>query len=123
LPNTKLICLFQLTPELCLELLDATKIIFIDASFSNQNQYALACSLENSLNSNLSHHISPFTIIQTLKTLYKKDVAFEIYSILTSNFDSIKNNPHYEACIDKTLKQIISTLKNNKNLISCLYKL
>lgn len=106
LQNTKLISVFQLTPELCLELLDASKLIFIDATYSNQNHYAIACSLDKSLNSKLSHHISPFTLIESLKTLYNKNIDFEIFSILTANFDSIKNSSSYLNCIDKTSKYI-----------------
>lgn len=93
-----------------MELLDVKKIIFIDATFSNQTPYALACSLEKSLNSNLSHHISPFTIIELLKTLYKKDCEFEIFSIFTNNFDFIENEFKYKKGIFDTSTFILNTI-------------
>ncbi|XPV83985.1 MAG: hypothetical protein ACNI22_00025 [Halarcobacter sp.] len=111
LANTKLLCLLQLTPELCLQLQDATKIIFVDATYSEQNPYALACSLEKSVNSNITHHISVFTIIEILKNLYGKNPDFEIFSILTKNFDSIINNAYYTNCINETSKQIILSIQ------------
>jgi len=111
LENTKLLSLFQLTPELCLQLQDANKIIFVDASYSEKNQYALACSLENSSNNTLSHHISPLTLMQILKDLYNKNIDFEIFSILTKNFDTITNNSDYTVCIETTAQEITFSIK------------
>ena len=91
LHNTKLLEVFQLTPELVLELLDAEEIVFIDAAYSQEEPYGFACSLERENGVILSHHITPQTIIRSLQILYNKEVKYEIFSMLTSHFDTIKN--------------------------------
>jgi hydrogenase maturation protease len=106
LENTKLISLHQLTPEVVLQLLDANEIIFIDASYDEKNHYALACSLTEQDNLNLSHHISPKTIIYMLKSLYYKKSKFFIYSMLSCSFDKIKDNKRYKNSIDAVVKQL-----------------
>ena len=70
LTSTKLITVFQLTPELCLELLDAQELVFIDACYSNTEHYRLACSMESFGSINLSHHISPKVILSLLSNVY-----------------------------------------------------
>ena len=109
LSNTKLISTFQLTPELCLELLEASEIIFIDALYYKDLNYSLVCSLESSKNTNLSHHISPEIIIAMLRDLYKCKVEYEIYSMSTCNFDKFLEKEKYDFCV----KEISNFLRNN----------
>lgn len=109
LPNTKLISTFQLTPELCLRLKEASKIIFIDAAFDLNENYKLACGLENSTQNSLSHHISIKTIISMIKELYKKDIEYEVFSMLTSNFDEIEDEKRYK----KSIKSVSSFIRNS----------
>lgn len=106
LKNTKLISTFQLTPELCLELLDSSKIIFIDALYSNKRPYLLACSLEKSISTNLSHNISPEIIISMLENLYNHKIEYEIYSMTTCNFEKILDEKKYETCVNKVFEFI-----------------
>jgi hydrogenase maturation protease len=103
LQNTKLISAFCLTPELVLELLDADTIIFVDACYDTQNPYVLACSLHQD-SSKLSHHIVPQMILSLLKEVYKKEPAFEIFSMLTCNFEMIKAKERYETSVAKIAK-------------------
>lgn len=104
LKDTKLIETYQLTPEICLELLDAKKLIFIDAAFSNTNHYKIACHLEYTHDTtNLSHHISPKVIISLLNNVYEIYPEYEIYSMFTNQFDVILDNKKYKDCLDKTI--------------------
>ena len=103
LSDVHLISCFQLTPELCLELLDCKKVIFIDASYCNNSHYTLSCPLLNTKTQNLSHHISPLVLVSLLKDVYKKELAFEIFSMATNNFTHIKNFKEYNKCIEKTV--------------------
>jgi hydrogenase maturation protease len=100
LKNTKLISTFQLTPELCLELLDAKEIIFIDACYleNEKYHYNLGCSIEHQ-DTNLSHHISPKTIIELLNSVYNKHPQYFIYGMFTNNFDEIANTNKYKKAI------------------------
>ncbi|XOB61938.1 hypothetical protein ACMC56_15240 [Campylobacterota bacterium DY0563] len=107
LKNTKLISTFQLTPELSLELKEAKRIIFIDASYSEENQYKLACTLENNSSSSLSHHITIKTLMTMINTLYNKEPSYEVYSMLTNSFEEIKNKKDYERCIEETIKSLL----------------
>lgn len=99
----------QLLPELCLELLDSNHIIFIDVSFDEKKEYILACKLKEEISTNLSHHISPHTIIYMLKNLYNKSFEYEIYSMLCNSFDEIKNKERYKGCVN----DVVSFLKTN----------
>lgn len=108
LKNTKLISAFQLTPEIVLELLEADEIIFIDACSNEKNHYALACSLSVQSHFNLSHHISPRTIIAMLESLYEKHPNFFIYSMMTKSFDNIKNENIYKMRIEQIVHHISS---------------
>jgi hydrogenase maturation protease len=105
LKDTKLISAYQLTPELCLDLLDASKIIFIDACYG-KNHYAQACDITESQDTNLSHHISPKIIISMLKNLYDVDIEYEIYSMITDEFDCIKDRNSYEKCVREVVKAL-----------------
>lgn len=107
--NTKFISTFQLTPELALELQDAKKIVFIDAAYSLENNYKLACSLEEINQNNLSHHISIKTILEILKTLYNKNPKYEVYSMLTNSFENISNKEKYKESINKTTEFILNS--------------
>ena len=100
LHNTKLIEVFQLTPELVLDLFDAEEIVFIDAAYSQEDPYAFACPLQGEKGGTLSHHITPKTIIQLLQTLYKKEVRYEIFSMLTCQFERIGNKRFYRDKIE-----------------------
>ena len=109
LENTKLISTFQLTPELVLDLLDFDEIIFIDACYSPDNTYALACTVLKQNSTNLSHHISPDVVIAMLNNIYGKYPHFEIHSMLTNNFDEIIDKKIY-----KTTIEILITALNKK---------
>lgn len=101
LKNTKLISTFQLTPELCLDLIEAKEVIFIDACYSNSNHYELACSLESINTQNLSHHMDIKLIIKMLNELYSCYPKYEVYSMITNSFEKIKNESKYKRCITK----------------------
>jgi hydrogenase maturation protease len=107
LKNTTLLSAFQLTPEMALELLDYSHIIFIDTAFSPCCQYALACSLENAKGVTLSHHISAFHLIDILNTLYGHFPSFEIFSMLGNNFEAITNKIAYHQALEKTTQFLI----------------
>ncbi|QOY52914.1 hypothetical protein [Candidatus Sulfurimonas baltica] len=106
LKDTKLITLFQLTPELCMDLLDADEVVFIDAAFCEDNQYALACSIQNQTSLTLSHHISINTIKEMLNILYNHYPKIEVFSMLTCSFDEIKNRDLYECRLNEIVKFI-----------------
>ncbi|TLP38462.1 hydrogenase maturation protease [Arcobacter arenosus] len=106
LPNTKLISTFQLTPELSLELKEATRLIFIDATFSNINNYSLACNLEEYKHDQLSHHISIRTILMILERLYNTKPEYELYSMFTNSFNEIIDEKNYEKAIKKVVEFI-----------------
>ncbi len=107
LPNTKLISTFQLTPELSLELKEATKLIFIDATFNKKDNYSLACKLEEYEYDHLSHHISIRTILMILERLYNIKPEYELYSMFTNNFNEILDEKNYE----KSIEEIVQFLK------------
>lgn len=111
LPNTKLLSVMQLTPELTLELLEATHIVFVDAAFSQTDNYALACSREIQKDATLSHHISPQTILMFLATLYKKEPTYEIFSMLSANFDKIEDKCSYKRSLNAVVEYLF-ILKN-----------
>lgn len=102
LKNTTVLSAFQLTPEMALEMLEYSHIIFIDTAFSPSHAYALACSLEKSNRVNLSHHISAFHLIHILNTLYGHFPSFEIFSMLGNNFEAISNVVAYKEALEKT---------------------
>lgn len=107
LPNTKLLKKFQLTPELTLELLDATKIVFVDASFCKTNHYTLAVPMDKNMNNqNISHQLSPHTIIEMLKLLYDVRVDYEIYSMMTCEFERIVDERKYWKCVKTLIKNL-----------------
>ncbi len=107
LPNTKLISTFQLTPELSLELKEATKLIFIDATFNHKDNYSLACNLEEYKYDQLSHHISIRTILMILERLYNTKPEYELYSMFTNNLDEIIDEKNYE----KSIKEVVQFIK------------
>ena len=109
LKDTKLISTFQLTPEIVLELQDCKEIVFIDACYSIDDNYKLACSVEEENSSNLSHHITPKTIMAMLNGIYNKYPTFIIYSMLTNSFDKIFDNKKYINSIKKTTQDITKT--------------
>lgn len=109
LKDTKLISTFQLTPEIVLELQDCKEIVFIDACYSIEDNYKLACSIEEENSSNLSHHITPKTIMAMLNGIYNKYPTFKIYSMLTNSFDKIFDNKKYINSIKKTTQYIAKT--------------
>jgi len=99
LDNTRLISLFQLTPEIVLDLLDAEEIVFVDATYSQYNHYALACTIKEPNSRLLSHHISPYLIIEILQHLYQKNPKYQFYSMFTDSFDSIVDEMRYNEAI------------------------
>lgn len=106
--NTKLISTFQLTPEISLELKEANKLIFVDASFSEES-YKLACSLETLNTNKLSHHIKIVEIISILENLYNCKPYYEVFSMLTKNFDEIVDKNKYK----KVVKEVASFIANS----------
>lgn len=107
LADTKLISAFQLTPELCLELLEAQEIIFVDATYG-KNRYSLASDITQTSNTNLSHHITPKVIVSILKDVYSLEFNYMIYSMVTDCFDNIGNSIKYQECIDATVGYIVN---------------
>lgn len=106
LKDTKLISAHQLTPEMVLELQEADEIIFIDTCYDEKNPYSLACSLTEQSSLNLSHHISPKTIIYMLKNLYAKNPDFYIYSMMSSSFDVIEDKRRYRESVERVSKHL-----------------
>lgn len=106
LKNTKLISVFQLTPELSLEIQDASELIFIDAAASLDNHYKLACSFEQMKQNSLSHHISIKMILKILEELYMVKPKYQVFSMLTNNFDKIIEDKKYNMCIERVVKFI-----------------
>ncbi|WP_345991428.1 hypothetical protein [Sulfurimonas sp. HSL-1716] len=98
--DTRLISAFGLTPEVVLELLDTDEVIFVDAAFSKEGDYALACSI-NKESTHLSHSILPHTIISILENVYKKHPTYQIYSMLTNSFENIDDAKKYRENIAK----------------------
>ena len=96
LKDTKLISAHQLTPELVLELLEAAEIVFVDTCYSKEACHALACSLNPQNGLNLSHHISPKSIVKMLNTLYDRHPGFLIYSMISENFENISDKRRYD---------------------------
>ena len=113
LKNTKLISTFQLTPELCLELLEAKKIIFVDALYSLELKYILACDIAQDIKgTNLSHSISPKIITSMLRDLYNCSFSYEIFSMTTCNFKhNINNNQSelYKNCVKRVSDFILNS--------------
>lgn len=107
LENTKLISTFQLTPELCLELLEADELIFIDASYSGFHQYILACPIEISYNQSLSHFLTPHTLMTMLQAVYNHNPEYKIYSMLTDSFEKIWDNKKYQKCIRRIIQSLL----------------
>jgi hydrogenase maturation protease len=106
LNGTKLISVFQLTPELALELKEFDEIIFVDAAHCEKHHYALACSLDSTEQNTLSHHISIQMILSILKSLYNSSPAHQVYSMLTDSYDTVTNQQKYNQNILKTAKFI-----------------
>lgn len=106
LKETKLLSAHQLTPEMTLELQDADEILFIDSCHDEKNQYSLACSLVEQSSLNLSHHISPKTVIYMLKSLYAKNPNFYIYSMMSSSFDVIEDKRRYRESVERVSKHL-----------------
>ena len=107
LKNTRLIKEYQLTPELCLELLDGDEIIFIDAAYGKK-PYTLASPVDDGQNNNLSHHISPKMLISMLNSLYGVSPKFKIYSMLTNQFDEIYDKRRYKMCIKEVVDHLLT---------------
>lgn len=108
--NIKLISTFQLTPELCLQLQNSSKLFFVDAAYMLKCNYELICSLEKRNQNLISHHISIETILTILKNLYSCNPSYEIISMATNNFDYIENKSNYFNAIEKTVKYILKTI-------------
>ena len=106
LKDTKLLKTFQLTPELALELKGYDEIIFVDAAHSDSNTYEIACSLQNTTQNTLSHHISIKMMISILNSLYEHYPTYEVYSILTNNYDQITDKKRYDSNISKIVKYL-----------------
>ncbi len=101
--HTDTLSAFQLTPEMALKLLPYSHIVFIDTAFDKDDTYALACSLENSANVNLSHHLSAFHLMDILNQLYGHFPSFEIFSMLGNNFEHIDDTDAYNNAVKQTV--------------------
>lgn len=108
LQDVKLIKCHSLTPELCLELIGYEKIIFVDTTYSKDFHYELACCIEENKDINLSHSISPKVIIELLHNLYATSAQYEIFSILSYEFDKIEDVEAYENCINRVVTYLIN---------------
>lgn len=95
----------QLLPEHCLELKEAKKIIFVDASLGQS--YNLATPLP-SYESGFTHQITPFIFMELLDKLYAYKGQFFIYSMQTQNFDKIIDTNKYQTCVLKTCESILN---------------
>jgi hydrogenase maturation protease len=111
LQESKLISTFLLTPELLLELFEADEIIFIDAAYSEQNQYALASLLLTESESNLSYNLTPQSLMQMLKSLYDLTPKYLVYSLLTNSFERIGDQVLYKGAVLK----VVQDLDNSSN--------
>lgn len=113
LTNIKILSLYQLTPEIVLDLLDADEVIFIDALYSIENKYAIACSLYEHTKDSLSltHHISYKVIIHMLNNLYDRFPKYEVYSMLTNNFEKAGDTAKYKKSIDQVVNHLTRKLK------------
>jgi len=98
--NTQLLSLFQLTPEIVLNLLESDEIVFVDACYSDANHYKLACSLEEQKIDTLSHHISYTMIVNMLNNLYDIYPKYEVFSMLSSQFDEVKDKIKYRQVVE-----------------------
>jgi len=99
LENTQLLTLFQLTPEILLDLLESDEIVFVDACYSPDYPYALACNLEEQNQNTLSHHISYTMIVKMLNSLYNKYPKYEVFSMLSLEFDEVKDEKKYRQVV------------------------
>lgn len=111
LHETKLLTAFGLTPELVLELLEADEVIFIDACYSNNNHYALACNMLVQQTPQLSHHITPELLMEILRSLYNKTPKYTLYSMFSNNFEEIQNAELYK----KSLNAVVQVLLSERN--------
>ena len=105
--DTKCLLLSQLIPELVLELVDASEIIFIDACYSLENDYILACTLLEEKNIGLSHQISYKVILSMLSQLYTKRPKYQIYSMFTKNFENFENVLQYEEKVQQVVNHLL----------------
>ncbi|MGM0518466.1 MAG: hypothetical protein ACQERD_02345 [Campylobacterota bacterium] len=104
--NCKFKCIqtHQLLPEHCLELKDATKIVFVDASYGSS--YTLAVPLP-SYEHRISHQLSPFILMQMLVSLYGVNIPFYIFSMQTKSFEEINDYSKYQSMVDITKESIL----------------
>jgi len=84
--DIKFIETHQLTPEIALELIEAKKTIFLDASFG-ESSYALASSVFENQNLTSMHNLSPKTLCKMCETLYDKEIDYLIFSVMFNEFD------------------------------------
>jgi len=101
LENTQLLTLFQLTPEIVLDLLESDEIVFVDVCYSTDYPYALACNLEEQNQSTLSHQLSYKMIVKMLNSLYTIYPKYEVFSMLSSEFDEVKDKQKYRQVVKK----------------------
>lgn len=98
----------QLTPELCLELLDAKEIIFVDAFYDSKNPYKLTCPVKSDFVPSLSHHISVNMLMEMLNSLYKVKPTLLHFCMAVSNLDVIEEQKEYENRVQQVAKYIVS---------------
>jgi hydrogenase maturation protease len=108
LQETKLLTAFGLVPELVLELLEADEVVFVDACYSEVNHYALACAVSVAQTPQLTHHITPHVLIKMLRLIYKKEITFTLYSMLSSSFEKIQNAVLYKESINAVARELLS---------------
>lgn len=107
LKDTICLSVVQLTPEFVLDLIDANEIIFIDACYSLDNNYALACPLSEEKLLGLSHHISYQVLMSMLFHLYNVKPKLQVYSMLTKNFESFKNSVKYKENVQQVVNHLL----------------
>ena len=109
--DIEFISTYQLTPELSLQIKEATKVIFIDASYGTP-PFSIACPLLDEVGSNsISHHLNPKVLIVSVKELFGVEVEFYIYSILCSEFKMIESlSPKIKEPFEKIVNWLIKEL-------------
>ncbi len=105
LRDTKIITPFQLTPELCLELLGAEKITFIDAAYDPYAPYALAVPLPRE-EQRMSHRLSPHLLMHMLRFLYGSSCRYELFSLCCCDFDAIADDKAYHTALERVVSFI-----------------
>lgn len=105
--NVKFLLLYQLTPELSLNIKDFNEIIFVDASYGLP-EFAIACPIFDETHSSITHYLNPKTLIKMTKELFNVELNFYVYSVLCSEF---KMQENLSKQMSKPLKNIVNWIE------------